>query len=277
MKCNICLLLCLIGLLDNRTAEAGSPNYQRMSSKMPCAAQVKAQIEPRIARQTWVPTIVSIPNEPIHSGITFRDTRNTEFAKSHRLWLHKTNSTYVEVQRKWSSNTVQEIWRTWDSKNNCQVQVSERSRELPPLPVMIGFTDENLFNLMVSAHYWGVIYVTTLYPPAVNSLKELKAAVEAKGGHLTVVTHPDIQHATSAQLKPLIDTGAVNPGTEILPMASREILAHSSIRQSGNYPITLIYRAGLLSNRDYVGPFKQAEYERWITSELNELRKDVAE
>jgi hypothetical protein len=277
MKCHASLIACIVGLLGHQTAEAGSPNYEKMLSKMPCAAQVNAQVTPRIARQTWVPALVSVPNEPLHDGITFRDTRNTEYAKYHRLWLHRTTATYVEGQRKWSSNTVQEIWRTWDSKKKCKVQTSERSRDLPPLPVTFGFTDENLFNLMVSANYWGVIYVTTLYPPAVNSLKELKAAVQAKGGHLTVVIHPDIRDATPAQLQPLVDTGAVNAVTDILPLASREIMAHSSIRQSGNYPITLIYRAGLLSNRDRVGPFIQADYERWIDLELNELKNDVAE
>jgi hypothetical protein len=280
MKCNASLIACLIGLLCNQTAEAGSPNYKKMLSKMPCAAQINAQVGPRIARQTWMPIVISVANEPRHDGIAFRDTRNTEYISAYRLWSHGKKATFIESRVKWGTNIAQDRQHTWDSSKNCDVQVSEATRNLPALPATTGFNDEDLFGRLVNI-YWGVIYVTSLYPPAVASLKELKVAVEAKSDHvtgsLTVVLHPDMRKLTTSQLQPLLDTGAVFSATDLRPVVSREILSHPSIRQSGNYPVTLIYRSGLLSNRDYVGPFKRADYARWIDLELDELKKDVTE
>jgi hypothetical protein len=280
MKYGVAFTLCGILFLCLQPAYASSPNFQRIIATMPCAAQVTAQVGPRITRQTWMPVVISVANEPTHDGIAFRDTRNTVYVSAYRLWAHGKKASFVESRIKWGTNIAQDLQHTWDSTKNCNVQVSETTRNLPTLPGTTGFNDQDLFGKLVNI-YWGVIYVTSLYPPAVASLKELKAAVEAKSDHvsgsLTVVLHPDMRKVTASQLQPLLDTGAVFSPTDLRPVVSREILSHPSVRQSGNYPVTLIYRAGLLSNRDYVGPFKRADYARWIDLELEELKKDVAE
>lgn len=104
-------------------------------------------------------------------------------------------------------------------------------------------------------------------PLSVEGLHEIKAAIAAKGGHLTILMD---RNASELDAEKWIALGKVEV-TDRLPFASQELLA----RDIGlHYPVLYLYKDGFLSNREYLG-FKTKEvYLQWIRLELESISKD---
>jgi hypothetical protein len=218
-----------------------------------------------------MPAAVSQPGLALLPGIRFRSTKTK---KSYQL-AHALNAALlIEGEVFAPAETTQEIVRRWDADKSCQLEVSTRTVQAPPPPAPSGFTDADLEQLL-RAQPWGVIYVTSAYPPAVRALADLRPVVTKAGGHLTVLLHPDLGRwpLPPHQLQPVLDAAGV---TALQPVASRELRAFDGVGLNhGNYPITFIYRGGLLSIRTRVGPLSAQQFERWITMELARLKADL--
>ena len=249
-------------LLLGATAFAGGTNFDEKMHDMPCARTVREKIGPKLAMQAWYPQLVLVPGVPLQNGIVFRDSREM---KVYKLWTESNHAAELEQDLK----TKQEVLRVWDAKKACEVQeVARPSHQKPPLDVANGFTDEDVFST-VKAHDWGVIYVWTPYMAlSVTGLKEIKAAVKAKGGTLTILMDGK---ASPTEAQAWVAKGDV-ADSELKPVASHELYS----RELGlHYPISFIYRKGFISNRTYFGYKSDDEYQKWIDLEMADMKKTM--
>ncbi|WP_413289411.1 hypothetical protein [Bdellovibrio sp. HCB337] len=254
-------VLFVVFSLAAQTVFAASANFAEQMQTTPCKSNLSAELSAHLPKQTWTPKPVSIPGKHLMTGIAFRDTRKH---KAYQIWAEKGKS-YLQVT---DLKTKKETVQSWSLAQDCKMETVNRSAQEVPLATTKGFTDADLAKTM-KAHKWGIIYVWTPYMPlSVKGLAEIKAAVKAEGGHLTVLMDPKA-HINEA--KKWAEKGMVQK-SEMTPVASTELVS----REMGlHYPVTYIYKDQFVSNRDYVGHKSAKVFKRWIASEMAELNKDL--
>lgn len=242
-----------------------STNFSEQLKDLSCASKIKDKVGLRLARQTWYPKTVSVPGLHLIAGIAFRDTRTQT---AYKIWSENKKTFFLDSDLK----TLKETLTIWNSEKACEVKSLQRAVELPSSPSNVKsktlFTDSDLFKVM-SSHPWGVIYLWTPYMPlSVMGLKEIKKAVQSKGGHLTVLLD---DKADLEQAKKWVVKNEVAE-SELVQVAANELFE----REVGvHYPTALIYKDKFLSNRNYVGHKYSDVYKKWIDLELADLEKDM--
>lgn len=132
------------------------------------------------------------------------------------------------------------------------------------------YTDSDLKKTL-GEHKWGVIYIWSPYMPlSVKAIREIKAAVKNKGGHVTILLDgkASLDEAKKWMKKEKLNMEELTQ-VGAYELYERDITLH--------YPITLIYADGFLSNRSYVGHKSSKIFEKWIEIELAEIKKDMTQ
>lgn len=236
-------------------------NFDEQLKTTACRKELLAQVPASLQRQRWAPKMVSVKNRPLKAGIAFRDTRSK---KAYQIWSDGGKIFFLEFDLK----AKDEVLKTWVKHNDCAVTTEKRSSAKLQMPNTVGFTDADLDALM-NAHDWGVIYIWTPYMPlSVEAIQEIKAAVKANGGHLTILLDGK---AKVGDAKEWVKKGMALD-SELVQVASEELYS----REIGtHYPVAIMYKNKFLSNSDYVGHKKNEIYQKWITLELADLNKDL--
>jgi hypothetical protein len=252
----------LISIFVGCAALAGGTNFEDKLHDMPCAKKMREKVGPKLATQAWYPQLVLVPGVPLQNGIVFRDSRTL---KVYKVWTETNRAAYLEQDL----TTKQEALTVWDSSKKCEPQtITRATHQKAPLDVANGFTDEDVFST-VKKNEWGVIYVWTPYMPlSVVGIKEIKAAVKAKGGTMTILMDGK---ASMTEAQAWIAKGEITEA-DTKQVASHELYS----RELGlHYPISFIYRKGFISNRTYFGYKSDAEYQAWIDLEMADMKKTM--
>jgi hypothetical protein len=274
MPCMIRVAFAAFGLALPLSHAWAASAFDELSLRLPCSPQVRAHISTKLRGQ-WKPSeFPVISHEDYPDGITLRDTIEM---KAYDIGALDNKTVLIEYPI--YQTRYDERWSTWDADKNCVMDVSshpgERGSFLPSFALANGFSDQELTKLL-NAHAWGAIYLTNFHPAAIESLKELRSVVAAKGGHLTVVLYEDyLSHPgaiPASAMEELLKNGGI-AAAELKPLASTELYIRA--RQSDNYPRTLVYLKGFLSNRVFHGPYKSDQYQRLVQDQLDGLTSDL--
>lgn len=247
-------------IICSQNLYSASPDYGDELKTVVCIGGLAQAVDAHLKTQSWVPEPISIPRKPLINGIAFRDSRTKKYYK---IWSFKNETSLLEGDLK----SKEEILKTWNNLKACAL--TQEKRKAPEFPSFgkVGFSDAEL-DKTLNANPWGVIYVWTPYMPlSVEGLKEIRDAVHAKGGNLTVLLDPK---ADPVEAKKWIGKGATD--ADLNPATSDEL----NSREMGlHYPIAFIYKNKFLSNRTYVGFKYNNIYQKWIDIESAELAKDM--
>ena len=241
-------------------AGASSANLSDFLHKAPCSTQVSQEIDAEMRRQTWAPIVVAEKMQPLAYGTEFRDTRKN---KAYKLYSRGNDSFYSVM----TIGETKQSLTTWSKGNACKKTTTTTDVVQAPVPAK-GFADKDL-KAALKAHKQGLIYVWSPHMPlSVEGLQEIKDAAKKLNMHLTILQDGKANPQGTAKW---VKTKRVL-ASETTPVASRELYAR---QVQLHYPVLFIYKDGFLSNRTIVGHKKADTFEKWISTEVAQLQKDL--
>jgi hypothetical protein len=248
---------------DAKFAEV--PNLLRQTlTKLSCRKNIEQTIPSPLTNKEWVPFLVSEPNQKLKTGIIYR---NSKTGFSYSLYGDSEASTYTVLNKK----TNEYVKTTWPAKacdqstvvkmkTTSSINLSKKSDGT--------FSDLDLQNTLQKTG-WGVIYVWTPYMPlSVEGLAEIKKAVTAEKGTLTILMD---RNASLDQAEKWVSQGLVQK-QELKKVEAAELFDRGL---GVHYPVAYLYENGFLSNSEFVGYKKASMYSKWIQIQKRKIQKDL--
>ena len=191
-----------------------------------------------------------------------RGSRRFDFKRGEEFKYHLSASNVsLSITDVSKGTTTSYTWQSPACKES--VRTSSAIRK----PAQAADFDDKTLTEVVKAHSWGVVYVWSPYMPlSYMGLKEIREAVKAKNGHLTVVMDP---RSAPEEVKPLIQRYKLTSHDQ-RTFSSGEL----RYRAFGvHYPAAIVYSKGSMADTAYLGHKRQGAYERWIDYEIAQLQE----
>ena len=178
------------------------------------------------------------------------------------------SATYTVLNKKtddlvtttWSVKSCEEIVAKSKVKPSLQNQDLKKTDD--------SFTDADLERTM-QKNAWGVIYVWSPYMPlSADALAEIKKAVTAEKGHLTILLD---KKASQSQAEKWIGQGSLQK-QDLKKVSANELFDRGL---GVHYPTAYIYQDGFLANADFVGYKTANQYLKWIQVQKKIIQKDL--
>lgn len=276
----VSLAIVLATVSVSATAWAKEITFKQFATNIPCAAEVRSKIPERLQKsQLWL--FAERPS----NGWEFRDTIDMKAYiidwKDWADWPSRKRGQSVLIEHPIFVKSGSAQRTVWDPAKNCAAETSTEQYDPQPMPRLssVGFSDDDLKSLL-GGRGWGVIYLASPRSPGLGStwLKAVKAVVEEKGGHLTVVlassevSADDKVGFTAEQLQHLRTNAGIS-ASDLKPLASREIFDRDL--HSGSASTAFVYLNGFLSNRPLGEQHTLADTRKAIQRELDDLKNDL--
>ncbi len=238
-----------------------SVGLQKFSRNLICKDQLFREIDRSLVSKVWTPIAVSIPDKPLAKGIQFFDSRSQVLYK---IFSVEEETTFTK------ENFVEKVLisKSFNKKDACKTHSKRSKLSQVGDSGLGGFTDSELHKIIIK-NKWGVFYFwTPSMPLSILGITEIRAAVKAKGGKLTVLVDPK---ASEIEIQNLVLQKRVL-STDIVRATSDQL---NNLDINLHYPGILVFKDKKISNRSYLGYKKQTMYKMFIDEELHQIEKGI--